>query len=141
GFLKIYDLTDNIVPARIDRTPPTPEESDRHIIIRSLKALGIAYPREIAWNGRLTKHSIKATLQRMTDAGEVLLVKVDGLKGPLYMLPTYEKKKITIAGDAYVLSPFDMLNVFRHRLRDFFDFDYQVECFVQESKRKYGYFS
>jgi len=32
-------------------------------------------------------------------------------------------------------------NVFRHRLRDFFDFDYQVECFVPAPKRKYGYFS
>jgi uncharacterized protein YcaQ len=40
-----------------------------------------------------------------------------------------------------VLSPFDILNVFRRRLRDFFDFDYQVECFVPEAKRKYGYFS
>ncbi|MET0244485.1 MAG: crosslink repair DNA glycosylase YcaQ family protein, partial [Flavitalea sp.] len=25
--------------------------------------------------------------------------------------------------------------------KDFFDFDYQVECFVPEPKRKYGYFS
>jgi uncharacterized protein YcaQ len=53
----------------------------------------------------------------------------------------YQKKKITIAGDAFILSPFDMLNVFRHRLTDFFDFDYQVECFVPAPKRKYGYFS
>ena len=57
------------------------------------------------------------------------------------MLPMYQKKKITIAGDAFILSPFDMLNVFRHRLRDFFDFDYQVECFVPAAKRQYGYFS
>ncbi len=57
------------------------------------------------------------------------------------MLPTYKKKKITIGGDAFVLSPFDTLNVFRHRLRDFFDFSYQVECFVPAPKRKYGYFS
>jgi uncharacterized protein YcaQ len=26
-------------------------------------------------------------------------------------------------------------------LRDFFDFDYQIECFVPQAKRKYGYFS
>jgi uncharacterized protein YcaQ len=57
------------------------------------------------------------------------------------MLPAYKNKKIELAGDAYVLSPFDTLNVFRHRLRDFFDFDYQIECFVPEPKRKYGYFS
>jgi hypothetical protein len=46
-----------------------------------------------------------------------------------------------LSGDAFILSPFDVLNVFRHRLRDFFDFDYQIECFVPEAKRKYGYFS
>jgi len=57
------------------------------------------------------------------------------------MLPEYKKKKITLSGDAFILSPFDVLNVFRHRLKDFFDFDYQVECFVPAPKRKYGYFS
>jgi uncharacterized protein YcaQ len=46
-----------------------------------------------------------------------------------------------LSDDAFILSPFDVLNVLRHRLRDFFDFDYQVECFVPEAKRKYGYFS
>jgi uncharacterized protein YcaQ len=56
-------------------------------------------------------------------------------------LPAYKNKKIQLSGHAFILSPFDPLNVFRHRLRDFFDFDYQVECFVPAAKRKYGYFS
>jgi uncharacterized protein YcaQ len=106
-----------------------------------LKALGIAYANEIAWSGRLVKPPIKEELKKMVDSGEVCPVQVEGLKGPLYMLPLYQKKKIALAGDVFILSPFDMLNVFRRRLRDFFDFDYQVECFVPESKRKYGYFS
>jgi hypothetical protein len=46
-----------------------------------------------------------------------------------------------LAGDAFILSPFDTLNVFRHRLKDFFGFDYQIECFVPEPMRIYGYFS
>jgi uncharacterized protein YcaQ len=57
------------------------------------------------------------------------------------MFPAYRSKKIELSDDAFILSPFDTLNVFRHRLRDFFDFDYQIECFVPEPKRKYGYFS
>src|SRR5258708_39633882 len=57
------------------------------------------------------------------------------------MLRSYKNKKIQLSDDAFVLSPFDALNVFRHRLRDFFDFDYQIECFVPQPKRKYGYFS
>jgi uncharacterized protein len=140
-FHKLYDLTNNIIPADIDKTMPGTEESTRHLIFRSLQALGIAYEKEIAWNGRHIKHSVKSTLKKLVDTGEVARVEIDGLKGPLYMLPSYKNKKIALAGDAFILSPFDILNVFRHRLRDFFDFDYQVECFVPAAKRKYGYFS
>lgn len=140
-FHKLYDLTRNIVPAEIDKTPPGIDAFSRHLILRSLQALGIAYVKEIAWNGRLVKHTVKQELKKMVESGEVCEVTVEGLKGSLYMLPLYKKKKISIAGDAFILSPFDMLNVFRHRLRDFFDFDYQVECFVPAPKRKYGYFS
>jgi uncharacterized protein len=140
-FHKLYDLTRNIIPADTHKTIPTNEEFSRHLIVRSLRALGIAYVKEITWNGRLVKHSVKAELKKLVDAGEVKLVVIEGLKGPLYMLPVYKKKKIRLAGDAFVLSPFDILNVFRHRLHDFFGFDYQVECFVPAPKRKYGYFS
>lgn len=140
-FHKRYDLTNNIIPPGTDKTLPDTEELSRHLILRSLKALGIAYVKEIAWNGRLVKHAIKPELKKLVDAGEIIEVKIEGLKGPLYMQSLYKKKKITLAGDAFVLSPFDILNVFRHRLRDFFGFDYQVECFVPQEKRKFGYFS
>jgi uncharacterized protein YcaQ len=65
---------------------------------------------------------------------------VEGVKGPLYMLPD-QKTNIKLSNDVFILSPFDILNVFRHRLKDFFNFDYQIECFVPAPKRKYGYFS
>jgi len=140
-FHKLYDLTRNVIPADVDKTVPTMDEFTRHLILRSLQALGIAYAKEIAWNGRLVKHTVKTELKRLVDSGEICEVTVEGLKGPLYMLPSYKKKKITLAGEVFILSPFDIVNVFRHRLRDFFDFDYQVECFVPAAKRKYGYFS
>lgn len=141
GFHKVYDLPKNLVPADVDTTMPTPEEFARHVIRRELTALGVAYPKEMGWRARYVKgHVIKQELAKMVAGGEVLAVAIDGLK-ELYMLPAYKGKKIELSGDAYVLSPFDGLNVFRHRLRDFFHFDYQIECFVPEPKRKYGYFS
>jgi len=140
-FHKLYDLTRNIIPGGTNMSMPATKEFTRHLIMRSLQALGIAYTKEIAWNGRLVKAPIKPELKKLVGTGAVVEVAIEGLKGTLYMLPGYKKKKITIAGDAFILSPFDMLNVFRHRLRDFFGFDYQVECFVPEAKRKYGYFS
>jgi uncharacterized protein YcaQ len=142
-FLKIYDLPMNLVPADIDTTMPSPEEFARHVIIRELRALGIGYAKEIAWRARYVKNNlVKKELEKMVMEGEIRQVTVDGMKSaPLYMLPIYTNKKIELSGDAFILSPFDTLNVFRHRLRDFFNFDYQVECFVPAPKRKYGYFS
>jgi uncharacterized protein YcaQ len=140
-FQKLYDLPENLVPGDIDTTEPSPEEFSRHVIRRSLKSLGIAFVKDIAWTARFVKHSIREELKNLVETGEVLEVEVDGVKGPLYMLPEYARKKITLTGEVFVLSPFDILNVYRHRLRNFFDFDYQVECFVPAPKRKYGYFS
>lgn len=143
NFQKVYDLPINLIPGDIDTTPPTPEEFARHVIQRSLQSLGIAYAKDIAWRAHYAKgHVVKTALEKMAAAGEICSVSIEGLKtAPLYMLPGYKNKKITLGGDAAVLSPFDILNVFRHRLKDFFDFDYQIECFVPQAKRKYGYFS
>jgi uncharacterized protein YcaQ len=148
-FQKVYDLPENIIPADIDLRMPTSEEFARQVIRRSLKALGIAYVKDIAYRGRyvkdavnVEKNSVKIELEKLVAAGEVCPVEVIGLKGAaLYMLAEYRTRKIGLSGDTFILSPFDVLNVYRHRLRNFFDFDYQVECFVPRAKRKYGYFS
>jgi uncharacterized protein YcaQ len=143
-FHKLYDLPQNVIPGFDAITMPTTTEFARHRIRRMLQANGIAYVTEIRWSARYLNDSmkiIKNEIEKMVEEGEVLIVEIEGLKKPLYMLPSYKNKKIKLAGDLFILSPFDTVNVFRHRLRDFFDFDYQVECFVPEAKRKYGYFS
>jgi uncharacterized protein YcaQ len=141
-FQKVYDLPENIIPGDIDTTMPTPAEFAQHVIRRALKALGIASLKEIEYRARYVKNLVKEEIQKLVDAGEIYPVEVTGVKSPpLYMLPEYKKRKITLSGDAFILSPFDVLNVYRHRLKNFFDFDYQVECFVPQPKRKYGYFS
>lgn len=141
-FHKVYDLPLNLVPQDVDLTIPSPEEFARYIIRRTLGALGIGYVKELCWRARFVKgHLVKQELLKMVAEGEVYNVTVDGMKtAPLYMLAN-QQTEVELAGGAFILSPFDIINVFRHRLRDFFDFDYQVECFVPAPKRKYGYFS
>lgn len=143
GFHKVYDLPINLVPDDIDTAPPTPEEYARYVIRGCLRSLGIAYVKEMAWRSRFVKDNVvKRELEKMVTEGEVCVVSVKGLKtAPLYMLPEYKKRKVQVSDAVFILSPWDVLNVFRHRLRDFFGFDYQIECFVPEAKRKYGYFS
>jgi uncharacterized protein len=141
AFQKVYGLPVNLVPTGTDLTMPTDEEYARFVIRRTLGALGVAYTKEIAWRARHVKGNlVKKELEKMARAGELKTITVEGLKGPLYMLPD-QKIDINMSGEVFILSPFDILNVFRHRLKDFFDFDYQIECFVPAPKRKYGYFS
>src|SRR5258705_6999572 len=56
NFQKVYDLTENIIPRDTDTTMPTEEAYARHVIRRSLKALGIAYLKEIAFSTRYVKN-------------------------------------------------------------------------------------
>lgn len=138
-FQKVFDLPINRVPTDIDTRMPASEEYARHVILRALGALGVTYVKDIIWRTRYLKDHIKGELAKMVSEGLVCEVNVEGLI--LYMLPAYKTKKINLAGDAFILSPFDPVNVLRHRLKDFFDFDYQVECFVPAANRKYGYFA
>lgn len=141
AFQKVYDLPLNLVPQETDLTMPAAEEYARFIIRRTLAALGIASVKEMSWRARRVKGNlIKQELEKMVQAAELKIVTVGDLKGPLYMLPD-QKMDIKPADEVFILSPFDILNVFRHRLKDFFNFDYQIECFVPAAKRIYGYFS
>lgn len=140
-FQKVYELPLNLVPDEIDQTLPTAAAYARYIIHRTLSALGIGAAKELRWRSRrVTDNAIKAELDKMILEGAVFQVQVEGLKDVYYMLKEQNTAPVT-AGDVFILSPFDILNVFRHRLKDFFNFDYQLECFVPAAKRQYGYFS
>ena len=140
-FQKVYDLPLNLVPDDIDLNMPTAEEYARFIIRQTLGALGIAALKEMKWRSRRVKDNLlKKELEKMILNAEVKSVTVEGLKTPLYMLH-HQEINLELADEVFILSPFDILNVFRHRLKDFFNFDYQIECFVPAPKRLYGYFS
>jgi uncharacterized protein YcaQ len=140
-FHKSYDLPLNLVPPDTDLTMPSAEEFAQFIIRRTLGALGICSVKEMAWRARRVKGNlIKSELQKMVQEGSVKLLSVEAVKGPLYILAG-QQIEVEMSNDIFILSPFDILNVFRHRLKDFFNFDYQIECFVPAPKRQYGYFS
>ncbi|QNK64009.1 YcaQ family DNA glycosylase [Pedobacter sp. PAMC26386] len=142
AFQKIYTLPFNLVSLEMNVNMPTKKEFARYIIRRTLSALGIAYVKELTWRARRVKGNlVKMELEKMVADGEVQIVMVDTLKSaPLYMLSDQDMD-IELSNEVFILSPFDILNVFRHRLKDFFDFNYQIECFVPAAKRKFGYFS
>ncbi|RBQ06655.1 winged helix-turn-helix domain-containing protein [Pedobacter miscanthi] len=140
-FQKVYHLPLDVIPADTDQSMPAPEEYAQYVIRRTLGALGISSVKEMAWRSRRVKGNlVKKELEKMLQNGDVHFVNVEGIKGPLYMLSGTDIN-VSTTEEVFILSPFDILNVFRFRLKEFFDFDYQIECFVPAPKRKYGYFS
>lgn len=156
GFQKYYDLTERVLPQNIDTSFPDEAELNRYFINRAVSSLGIVTEKEIQKfmqpgkadisdlqvTQRKTMHRI---INEMCEAGELipLLVENDH-KLVNYALPDSIKniyKKDYTDETVYILSPFDNLIIQRDRTKRLFDFDYTIECYLPESKRKYGYFT
>jgi hypothetical protein len=142
---RVYDLTERALPEDIDLTYPSDEELGRFLVHRALSAYGIAKTKEIVDHIHATKKEvILKSLSDLTEAGEVIKVKLEGDdKTDYYILAdTLQKTSQSIRQSQCVilLSPFDNLIIQRDRTKRLFDFDYTVECYVPPAKRKYGYF-
>ena len=149
GFQKVYDLTENVLPPHIDQSWPTEQERGHYYVRRMLTASGLAQQKDIGYARaavrRLSNHhihgSIDTSLQELIESGEVTQAAYRGsdyfcLTAVLSEIP----KKIGRRRVRF-LSPFDNLVINRKRVLGLFGFDYQVECYVTEAKRKYGYFA
>mgnify|MGYP002640559805 CR=1 FL=1 len=140
NFHKVYDLTENVLPYDLDCSMPSQEEYIRFLITRFLQANGLGQVSEITYLLKNIKSKVSATIQDMVLSGELLQVNVGG--GSYYTLPSSIKllKKPLAHSKLKILSPFDNLIIQRKRIQSIFGFDYQLECYVPEAKRKFGYF-
>lgn len=141
GFHKVYDLTERVLPADVDARRPDAATHARHLISRFLHAHGLAQESDFSYLLKAVKPAIKDMLQQMLHEETLCQLQVGSQR--YYALPStltlldkpLAKNKLNI------LSPFDNLLIQRHRMRNLFDFDYLLECYVPAQKRKFGYFS
>ncbi len=147
NFQKVYDLPERVLPGWVDTSMPTDEELGRFLVVRALKAYGIASEREIVDHLRIAeKKVIVQALQDMCSAQEVLpvLVKVNGKELNYYLLPEtleFSEKILAENNKVFILSPFDNFCIQRERMKTFFNFDYALECYLKPEQRKFGYFA
>lgn len=141
NFHKVYDLTERVVPKGIDASVPSPEEHARFLITRYLGANGLGQASEIIYLLKHVKPLVASTLDEMVATGELLQVRVAGKS--YVTLPKSLKllEKPLARGKLKILSPFDNLLIQRKRMKALFGFDYQLECYVPEAKRQFGYFA
>lgn len=143
GFQKTYDLAERVLPSHVNTGMPSVEEFAEHIVNQQLRChgfvslKGFTYLRRNAELRKAVKNLVNERLaqglleQIQVNEGETFLIETGALERPL---PRLNNRLL-------ILSPFDNSVIQRERLRSLFQFDYQIECYVPEAKRQYGYFS
>ncbi|NVK72926.1 MAG: winged helix-turn-helix domain-containing protein [Oceanospirillaceae bacterium] len=142
GFQKVYDLTERVLPSHVDTTLPRVEEFGNHLIDQQLRCHGLASLKGLTYLRRNT--GLRKVVKNLVDerlaqglleqikipSGEVFVIEPDALERHL---PRLNNRLL-------ILSPFDNSVIQRDRLKSLFQYDYQIECYVPEPKRQYGYF-
>ena len=83
---------------------------------------------------------IMKMIRRMLKNGELVQVQVRGIDGDYFAFPSSEPQNSSTSPGASILSPFDNAVIRRERLLKLFNYDYAIECYLPEGKRRFGYF-
>ncbi len=139
GFQRVYDLPERIIPDGIVMTTPTLHEYYSHLIKTTLQAQGIAAAKEIFHLRKSDSKIFTDVFQQLEEENIIVPIQVDGQK-QYYTLPEFLNQNIRLSERMMFVSPFDNLIIWRKRLKEIFDFDYTIECYIPADKRVYGYF-
>lgn len=139
-FQKVFDLTERVLPMKVNTRIPSHEEFYDHLIEGYLRANGLAKPNEIAYLRSGMAAAVRLRCQTWLENRK--LVEIDVAGEPYYAVPDFAEilKKPLSRKKVLILSPFDNVLIQRARARYLFGFDYQIECYKPASKRQYGYF-
>ncbi len=147
GFQKVYDFADRV----LQDCHRAPEVSYDEFVdwkcSAALDRLGIATPGELAafWESvSPAEASDWCERQKSDNLVTVTVETADGSKPRKSYARPEVADRIADSPEppnrVRVLSPFDPVLRDRKRAQRLFDFDYRIEIFVPEAKRKYGYY-
>jgi uncharacterized protein YcaQ len=142
GFQKVYDLPERVIPDWVDTHTPTLDEFAAHLIDASLRAHGFATLVSMTYlrKGQQLRESVKQQLQERIHAG-LLVCQPLGKSCSVYIDPDLlEARAPRSVSQLRILSPFDNLVIQRQRCREVFAYDYQIECYLPQNERQFGYF-
>jgi uncharacterized protein len=142
GFQKTYDLTERVLPPDVNIQMPSIEEFATYIVDQQLRCHGLVSLKGLTYLRRNTelRQAVKAVVDEKL--AQHTLEQVQLSSGEVFILETgaLERSLPSLKSRMLILSPFDNSVIQRDRLKALFQFDYQLECYLPEAKRQYGYF-
>jgi uncharacterized protein YcaQ len=141
-FERLYDVTERVLPAAVlDAPAPDDDEARREFVRIAARSLGVATARELCGTTRghypLPTATARRVLGELVDVGELVPVRVDGVKQQSYLWAEADDRPVDARA---LLSPFDTLIWNRDRTERLFDFFYRISIYTPEAQRVHGYY-
>lgn len=147
NFQRVYDIRERVLPGWDDSRDLPPREAVLPALLDyTCRALGVVRADWVADYYRLPRRSYRDELEQLRAAGDLIPVRIDDWKEPAYVHRSLEAWLPAAEADTLrstvttLLSPFDPVVWDRRRASTLFGFDYTIECYTPEHKRRYGYF-
>lgn len=147
NFQRVYDVRERVLPGWDDTRDLPPRDAVLPALLDyTCRALGVVRADWVADYYRLPRRSYHAELERLAEAGDLIPVTIADWKEPAYVHRSLEALLPAAEADTLrstvttLLSPFDPVVWDRRRASMLFGFDYTIECYTPEHKRRYGYF-
>lgn len=140
SFVTYYDAPERVLPPEMVAEPEIPEaEATKEMLRLGARAHGVGTLADFADYFRIRMPKARPALAELVEAGELEEVSIEGYGVPVYLHP--EAVRPRSMDVSTFLTPFDPITWFRPRGEQLFDFEYKIEIYVPEAKRRYGYYS
>jgi len=138
-FERVYAPLDRVLPERVLSAPtPAPDDARRELLLIAARALGIATARDLADYFRISPPVARPLVEGLAASGRLVPASVEGWREPVFLHP--DSPRARAVRTRALLSPFDSLIWDRRRTARLFGFDYRIEMYTPQPRRRHGYY-
>ncbi|OYN85445.1 cytoplasmic protein [Parenemella sanctibonifatiensis] len=143
-FERVFDLPERVFPPAVRDLPPLDVEAAHVALVRrAAAALGVASAGCLADYFRTRRDRTQPAIDTLVASGELMAATVAGWKAPAYVWHEWTDGTRAVPRQSVascLVNPFDPLIFHRPRAAALFGFDYTIEIYVPEAKRRHGYY-
>jgi uncharacterized protein YcaQ len=138
NFARAYDLAERVIPAAHHGRKVEREDAQRELMRLSARAHGLGAATDLADYYRMPIREARQRIAELIEAGELREARVEGWREPAYLHARARAPRRVEA--SALLSPFDPVVWHRPRAARLFGFDYRIEIYTPQEKRRWGYY-
>lgn len=149
NFQRVYDIADRVLPDWVDRNEPTEAEASRHLLERSMRALGVCTPAQVGDYFHMKRNESRPFVEELIKDGTLVPLKARLGDDKTHNLVVHRDNLTLLEqaadgaiqpGHTTFLSPFDSLFWARDRDMQLWGFRQVLEAYKPEGTRQWGYF-